>query len=218
MRAQGRETGIDHAALALFDLIDRSLHVVVDAPPRNAAQGHEAPGMGIEQHLVALAGVGHQYKGSAGAQLGVCDQQFAPDATDDERFLAPVELESVSQFQLERHKGPRRNVGTGLLAPVPDEVAEHRVATGVALRLDLGVQCLARASVPFGAAGICFEGAQQNLMKRRQLPWRLLPTVFGCGSFDGLEPLLDGVTRKPGSPCYLRTGQLVPVEHPSDLA
>ena len=82
--------------------------------------------MGVEQHLVALARIGHQNKGPAGTQLGMSNQQFAPDSTDDEGFLAPVKLEGVSQFKLERHKGPRRNVGTGLLAPVPDKVAEHR--------------------------------------------------------------------------------------------
>ena len=37
--------------------IDSGLHVVVDPSPRNAAQGHETPGMGVEQHLMALARV-----------------------------------------------------------------------------------------------------------------------------------------------------------------
>lgn len=43
----------------------------VDAPACHAAQRCEAAGVGIEQHLVTLAGVSHPPEGPTGAQLHV---------------------------------------------------------------------------------------------------------------------------------------------------
>lgn len=40
--------------LAAPDLIDRRAHVVVDAPPRHAAEHTEGVVVGVEQHLVRL--------------------------------------------------------------------------------------------------------------------------------------------------------------------
>jgi hypothetical protein len=71
MRAHGGKALVDDAPLALLDFVHRRLHVVVDAPARHAAQRGEAAGVGIEQHLVALAGVGHQPERPTGAQLHV---------------------------------------------------------------------------------------------------------------------------------------------------
>jgi len=59
VRAHGCEALVDDAALALLDLVHRRLHVVVDAAPGYTAQRRKRPGVGIEQHLVALTGVGH---------------------------------------------------------------------------------------------------------------------------------------------------------------
>jgi hypothetical protein len=41
VRAHHREALVDDAALALLDLVDRGLHVVVDAAARHAAQRRE---------------------------------------------------------------------------------------------------------------------------------------------------------------------------------
>jgi hypothetical protein len=46
---------VDDALLARADLVHGGLHVVVDAALGHAAEGGKRPGMGIEQHLVALA-------------------------------------------------------------------------------------------------------------------------------------------------------------------
>jgi hypothetical protein len=66
--------------------------------------------VGIEQHLVALAGVGHQHKGAACAELQVGNQQLSPDAANHQPFLAPVELEGFAQRELERHEGAARRI------------------------------------------------------------------------------------------------------------
>ena len=60
VRAHHSEALVDGAALASSDLVDRRLHVVVDAAPGHAAEGGEAARVRIEQHLVALARIGHQ--------------------------------------------------------------------------------------------------------------------------------------------------------------
>jgi hypothetical protein len=88
MRRHDAETGVDDPPLALADLVHRRLHVVVDAPPGHPAKGPEGAGAGIEDHLPALAGIGHQQERAAGAQLGVGDLQAAFDAADGERLGA----------------------------------------------------------------------------------------------------------------------------------
>src|SRR5690606_12877383 len=50
----GHEADIDITVLAAADLVDRSLHVVVDAAPGNAAEHAEGMIVGVEQHLMRL--------------------------------------------------------------------------------------------------------------------------------------------------------------------
>ena len=97
---------IDDAAFALLHLVNGGLHVVVDATPGYAAERFEGAGVRIEQHFVALAGIGHQPEGARGAQLQVRHLQTPINAADDQRFLAPVELERLAQDRSSR--GRRR--------------------------------------------------------------------------------------------------------------
>ena len=105
VRGHGGKARIDDPPLALLDLVDGGLHVVVDAAPRYATQRGKGPRMGVEQHLVALRRVGLQDEGTAGAQLQVRGQNLAPDAADDQMLFAPVELEGFAQFELQRDIG-----------------------------------------------------------------------------------------------------------------
>ena len=59
VRAHHGEARVDDATLALLDLVHGGLHVVVDAAARNATECGEAARVRVEQHLVALARVGH---------------------------------------------------------------------------------------------------------------------------------------------------------------
>lgn len=56
VRGHRGKAQIDDAGLAFPDLVDRRLHIVVDAAPGNAAQGGKGSGVGGEQHFVALVG------------------------------------------------------------------------------------------------------------------------------------------------------------------
>ena len=122
VRAHHRKARIDDPALALLDLVDRRLHVVVDAAPGNAAQRREGARVGIEQHLVALARIGHQPERAAGAQLQVRHLHAPVDAADHQPLFAPVELERFAQCERQRHEGVRRLAFAP--TPVADEVGD----------------------------------------------------------------------------------------------
>jgi hypothetical protein len=104
------------------------------------------------------------------------------------------------------------------LDTVEAELAQHRVAAGVALHLEFGEQRLAYATVTLRALGVGLQRAQQHLVKGTQLAWRRLPPVTRLDLFARPQPFLDRGARQPRAPRDLRTGQPVPVMHPSDLA
>ena len=78
---------------------------VVDATPGNATKCREGAGVGVKQHLVTLAGVGHQPEGTTGAQLHVRDLDTPVNATDHQACFAPVELESLAQIEFQGYEG-----------------------------------------------------------------------------------------------------------------
>ena len=140
MRAHDGEAGVDDTVLALLDLVDDRLHVVVDAPARDAAQRSERAGVGVEQHFVSLARVGHQPERAARAQLQVRDLHAPVDPTHHQPFLAPIKLERLAELEGQRNKRLGRCNLAFALAPGPDEVGQAAAAALVALRLDLSVQ------------------------------------------------------------------------------
>src|SRR6202021_1384179 len=71
-------------------------HIVVDAPPRHAAQYAEGVVVGVEQHLVGLLGIGVENEGAAVGELEVSDLQFGPLAADDRPIFRPVELKRLA--------------------------------------------------------------------------------------------------------------------------
>ena len=54
MADHGRETDVDLSLLAAADLVDGSLHVILDAALRHSTQDAERVDMSVEQHLVGL--------------------------------------------------------------------------------------------------------------------------------------------------------------------
>ena len=61
----GREARVDLALLSAPDLVDGGSHIVVDAPPRHAAEHAEGVIMRVEQHLVGLLRIGPENEGAA---------------------------------------------------------------------------------------------------------------------------------------------------------
>ena len=116
----GREPCVDLALLAAADLVDGGAHVVVDAPPRHAAQHAEGVVMGVEQHLVGLLRIGAENEGAAVGELDVSDLQLGPLAGDDRPIFRPVELE---RFARPRTPAARTRRGrTVCLLPLPSRL------------------------------------------------------------------------------------------------
>ena len=148
--------------------------------------------MGVKQHLMTLAGVGHQPKGTTGAQLHVGHLDTPVNATDHQAFFAPVELERLAQLEFQRYEGVRLLALGG--APFPDEVGHAALATHVTTGLDLGKQCFACALVLYVAVGIGFEGLLQLRCEGRQLAKLLGPNVSWSLNFLwNLQPFVHGV-------------------------
>ena len=104
MAAHGGKAGVDDTALAAFDLVYRRLHVVVDAAPGDPAERLEGTGVGIEQHLVPLTGIGHQPEGAAGTQFQVRHLDLVEHAAHHQSLIAPVELEGFAQCKAQGNK------------------------------------------------------------------------------------------------------------------
>ena len=167
MSAHDSEAGIDDPALALVDLVHRRFHVVVNAPARHAAQRRKRTCMGIEQHLMTLAGIGNQPERPAGAQLQVRHLHASVDAADDQAFFAPVELEGLSLLETERDEGTRGIAFPA--APFAGEISDAAIAASVAVGPDLLEQGFGCAAVLLDAMGVSLEGLFQCGVVGRQL-------------------------------------------------
>ena len=205
-------------ALALLDLVHRSLHVVVDAASGHAAQGGEAAGVGIEQHLVALARVGHKPERPAGAQLHVRDLRAVVDAADHQTFLAPVELERLAQLEAQRHEGIGRCSLPFALAPRPDEVGHARVAAVVATGLDLGVQRLGCAALVLGPPRVSLQRLLERVVECRELVRLLAAPVLRRAIDLAVQPLRHRVARQPRDARDLALGLVLPAMQSPDPA
>ena len=95
---------------------------VVDAAPGDAAHRGERTGVCVEQHLVALARIGHEPEGPRCTQLQVRDLHAVVDAAHHQTLFAPVELEGFAEFEDQRHEGAGADELALLVAPLADEV------------------------------------------------------------------------------------------------
>lgn len=216
MRAHHGKTGVDRPSFAFADLVDRRFHVVVNAATRNAAQCLKRASMSVKQHLVTLAGIGHQPKCAAGTELHVGDLDPPEQPTDQQTFFTPVELESLAQRERQRHKGSQ---GFSLLAaPRADECGQLAVAAVVALGFDLLEESLGGSAVVFGPKRIGFECLLQYFVERTELVESGLPLVHRLFGFGGSDPLSDSVSGQPGTLRYLVKRKLVAEVHPPNFS
>jgi len=164
--------------------------------------------VGVKEHFVALAGIGHQPEGAAGTQLQMRNLKFVEDATHHQAFIAPVELERLAQLECQWHKC----LGSLalMIAPGADEIGDTAVATRITIGLDLNKQRLGRAPVLLGTVRVGFEGQLQRLGKRRELAWHLRAPVRRLGHLPRIaHPLAYRVARKPRGLGYLVQRKLI---------
>ena len=108
---------------------------VVNAPPGNAAQRDKRSRVCVKQHLVPLAGIGHQPEGPAGAQQHARNLHAPINAAHHHAFFAPVKLECLAQVEPQRHEG--FDIFASIGPPGPNEVGDAAVAAHVAAGFDL---------------------------------------------------------------------------------
>ena len=166
---------------------------VVDAASGDAAQGRKAAGVRIEQHLVALTGVGHQPEGSAGAQLQVRNLHAVVDAAHHQSLFAPVELEGLAKLEDQGHESASADELALLLAPMANEVGQPRVAAGVAKGCELNVQRAGGPALMLGTVRVNFQRLCERIDERRELGRHIGASVLRRRPLWGLQPLLDRV-------------------------
>ena len=210
-----REARIDDAGFALLHLVDRRLHVVVDAAPGNAAQGGKRAGVRIEQHFVALRWVGLNHESPTGAELQMRGKDLAPDAANDQVFFAPVKLEGFAQLEVERDIG-FADCGTTISPPASDELGDPAVGAGETGRLQLTKEFQRGAPIPLWPTGIRFQCLDETRCIRRNLDVWVLPFVLRFRPFRCPQPALDGVPAISCLPRNLRQRHAVPVKQPTN--
>jgi len=92
---------------------------VADATPGHTAERRKRPGVGIEQHLVALAGIGHQPERPRRTQLHVRDLHAVIDAAHHQALFALGELVHLAEPERQRDEGINRCPLALALAPRP---------------------------------------------------------------------------------------------------
>ena len=100
-------------------------------------------------------------------KLDVGDEQLAVKAADDQRLVAPVELEGFAECELERDVRRMRRLGA-VPPPAPDVLADTGVAASETQRPQLPEQRQRRVSVSFRSPRVGFEPLLQAIFIRRQ--------------------------------------------------
>src|SRR3546814_4696754 len=106
---------------------DLRLHIIVDTASRHTAEERERPGMGIEQHLLALARIGPDIGCARVAETHMRHLHPHRLAGDLHILVAPVEL--VGLTRLEGHRDERRCAFASILPPRSTparRIAAHR--------------------------------------------------------------------------------------------
>ena len=208
-----RETGVDLALLAAADLVDGRSHIVVNAPPRHAAQHAEGVVMGVEQHLVGLLRIGPEKEGAAVGELEVGDLQFGSLAADEGPVFRPVELERLARQKRQRHEHAAAARLLFLLPsglPVASEGRHAIVGAVVTESGQIGVQLLGRPLLLAGLPGLLPQHMRQLVGVWVQ-PARTVRDVEL--RFNGVraQVFADCVPRQPRAPRYLSDRKMVSV-------
>ena len=191
--AHGVEAGVDGALLAMADLVDGGLHVVVDAAPGDAAKGGKGPAMGVEEHFMALAGIGDHPEGATGAEFDVGDFEAAAQAANEGVFAAPVELEGFAQGEGERDVGAALGALVGFGFPAPDEGGDSGIAAGVTVLAQGFIEHPAGAAFALGTMAVGVEPLPQLVRPRIKVALVAALGVFGLNHLRLAQPATKGV-------------------------
>jgi len=79
------------------DLLHGSLHVVIDAAPRDAAEELESPHVGVENHLLGFSRVGDDKTHPAVAESDMRHLDPSWQSAKENVLMAPIELKRFSR-------------------------------------------------------------------------------------------------------------------------
>jgi hypothetical protein len=110
------------------------------------------------------------------------DLQPLVDAADDQRLLAPVELEGLTQLEAQRHIGVAQCDAALAGAPLADVVGQPAVAAGIARRDELRKQRLGGAPLLLRPARVGQQGLLHGLDERGKLGGHRRAPVLGASA------------------------------------
>ena len=147
MAAHLQEAAIVEATFADEDRLYRGLHVVVDAALAGALEQSKGPIVRVEHHLLRLAGIGAHEQHAAVAEPNMGSLHDHRHATQQDDFVAPVELVGFARSKAQRDIGCGRRY-TALLAPIVSVTPDSIVSTVIAKPTQLLEQSDQRQTFP----------------------------------------------------------------------
>src|SRR5690606_4761482 len=182
-----------------------------------AAQAGQTPGVGVKEHLVALARIAHQPEGPRRTQLHVRQLHLPSNPAHDEALFAPVELEGFAPGETQGHVGRPRRDRPLVGPPGADAFRDAAIAAGEALRLQLRIELPRGAPLAAGPAHIGRQRLTQPGLVRADLLGARRPPVLHLAADRLPQPALDRVSRQAGPARDLTDRQAVPQPHPADF-
>jgi hypothetical protein len=172
------EATVVGAVTADEDRVHGRLHVVVDAPRTGPAEEREGPVVRVEDHLLALAGIGPHEQHPAVAEPDMRDLHRRGHPVDQDDLMAPVELVGLARIEAQRHVGGSRRLA---FRPRPRRgVAPDRVVAAlVAERLKLLEDPDHRQPIALRLAGVLRQHPIELILPRPDLRLRLDAALVG---------------------------------------
>ncbi len=97
MTAQLHKTTVEYTLFTMQDFGHCGGHVVIDAPPAGATKKRKCTVVGIEHHLSAFTGIGHNKKMTTVTQTKMRHFYLLGNTAEDYLFMAPVKLVRISR-------------------------------------------------------------------------------------------------------------------------
>jgi hypothetical protein len=197
------------------DRLDCGLHVVVDAAPAGALEEGEGPVVGVEHHLLALAGIGAHEEHAGVAEPDMGDPDLHRDPADEHDLVAPVELEGLAGSEGEWDEGLGRD-GLALTPPASGVATNCIVAALIAQATQGLVDPDQGEALAWGPGGIGGQQAVELVLPSAELWHGLDGALVGERGRARADDLADRVAGDVELAADLLDGAATDEELPPD--